>query len=47
MRPMVEIMFALRSFRILRHWLDPGKGITGLAGAFASYYALKEQLITY
>jgi hypothetical protein len=31
----------------LQHWLDPGKGITGLAGAFASYYALKEQLITY
>jgi len=32
MRPMVEIMVALRSIGILQHWLDLGKGITGLAG---------------
>jgi hypothetical protein len=32
MRPMVEIMVVLRSIGILQHWLDPGKGVTGLAG---------------
>ena len=26
MRPMVEIMVALKSFRILHYWLDLGKG---------------------
>jgi hypothetical protein len=30
---MVEIMVALRNIGILQHWLDPGKGIAGLAGA--------------
>jgi hypothetical protein len=32
MRPMVEIMVALKSIGILQHWLDLGKGITELAG---------------
>jgi hypothetical protein len=31
---MVEIMVALRSIGIVQHWLDPGKGITRLAGAW-------------
>jgi hypothetical protein len=31
-RPKVEIMVALRSISTLHHWLDPGKGITELAG---------------